>query len=114
MLVGQIPLTLHRATLTRVCFILSRDASTPSADFLISAHPHCKNLYIATGGGFHSWKMLPVIGNYIIQALEGTLNEEEARRWNWNRFDFDGNDTYDANNKYSKPPLDWKDIMQIQ
>src|SRR6266487_6399292 len=62
-----------------------RDAVTPNQDFIISPHPHCKNLYLATGGSFHSWKFMPTIGKYVVQMLDGTLDEEKVRRWAWDR-----------------------------
>ncbi|KAI1119916.1 sarcosine oxidase [Nemania abortiva] len=61
----------------RLCW----DASTPTHDFLISAHPHSQNLYIATGGSFHGWKFLPVIGDCIVDMMEGTLDKTLADRW---------------------------------
>ena len=38
----------------RICW----DAQSPTEDFLICAHPdpRLKNLYLATGGSFHSYK----------------------------------------------------------
>jgi sarcosine oxidase/L-pipecolate oxidase len=65
----------------RMCW----DASTPTHDFLITPHPHCNRLYIATGGSFHSWKFLPVIGEYVKDMLEGTLAEAYAQRWHWDQ-----------------------------
>ncbi|KAJ8133477.1 hypothetical protein O1611_g139 [Lasiodiplodia mahajangana] len=61
----------------RLCW----DASTPTHDFLISAHPHSQNLYIATGGSFHGWKFLPVIGDCIVDMMEGILDKTLADRW---------------------------------
>lgn len=65
--------------------ILFRDGFTPNQDFVISSHPHCQNLYIATGGSFHGWKFLPIIGDYIVQLLEGKLEEDLVKRWAWDR-----------------------------
>lgn len=42
-------------------------------------------MYIATGGSFHSWKFLPVIGNYVSDMLDGTLPQEFVERWHWDR-----------------------------
>ncbi|KAI0101679.1 sarcosine oxidase [Nemania sp. FL0031] len=61
----------------RLCW----DASTPTHDFLISAHPHSQNLYMATGGSFHGWKFLPVIGDCIVDMMEGSLDRSLADRW---------------------------------
>jgi len=62
---------------------LPRDAITHSQDFLISAHPHCENLYLAVGGSFHGWKFLPTLGKYVVHMLEGRLAPELANRWAW-------------------------------
>lgn len=64
---------------------MNRDGITPNQDFIISDHPHCRNLYIATGGSFHGWKFLPIIGKYVVQLLDGTLENELRLRWAWNR-----------------------------
>ncbi|KAH6894287.1 FAD dependent oxidoreductase [Thelonectria olida] len=77
----------------RMCW----DASTPTHDFLISPHPNCDGLYIATGGSFHGWKFLPVIGDYIADMLQGTLEPDFADRWAWDKKGGDGrsaNPTY--------------------
>ncbi|KAG7131629.1 L-saccharopine oxidase like protein [Verticillium longisporum] len=62
------------------------DATTKSHDFLITPHPHCANLFVATGGSFHGWKFLPVIGEYIVDMLFGRLAPEYADRWAWDPF----------------------------
>ncbi|CAM1502060.1 Fc.00g040440.m01.CDS01 [Cosmosporella sp. VM-42] len=77
----------------RMCW----DASTPTHDFLITAHPHCDNLYLATGGSFHGWKFLPVIGEYVVDMLQGTLDGEYADRWAWDK---QGGDGHSANPTY--------------
>lgn len=79
--------------LTR-CF---RDASTPTHDFLVAAHPHCDNLYLATGGSFHGWKFLPVIGDYVADLLAGTLDDDYVQRWAWDK---KGGDGHSANPTY--------------
>ncbi|KAI0872723.1 FAD dependent oxidoreductase [Hypoxylon argillaceum] len=87
------------------------DCSTPSADFLISTHPHCKNLFLATGGSWHSWKMLPVLGRYVLKALHGTLDNEMTQRWAWDHFDFEGVELGNENKVY-KSKIDWVDIIK--
>ncbi|EXJ87731.1 hypothetical protein A1O1_04656 [Capronia coronata CBS 617.96] len=64
---------------TRVCWY----CDTPTGDFLITYHPRYKNLFIATGGSGHGFKFFPVIGNKIVDAVQGTLNPELAREWRW-------------------------------
>lgn len=87
---GLIVLTVHG----RQC----RDAVTPTHDFLITRHAHSANLYLATGGSFHGWKFLPVIGKYITKMMEGTLDVDLAKRWNWDVRDDQcrANPTYDT------------------
>jgi sarcosine oxidase / L-pipecolate oxidase len=70
--------------------IIPRDAVTPNQDWVIDSHPKCKNLYIAGGGSFHSWKFLPTVGAYVVQKLAGTLDEEKSARWAWDREDSGG------------------------
>jgi len=62
-----------------------RDALSPSEDFIISAHSASKNLYIATIGSFHGWKFLPVLGKYVVQLLQGSLDEKWAKKWAWDK-----------------------------
>ncbi|KAI0458196.1 sarcosine oxidase [Xylaria acuta] len=65
----------------RVCW----DCVTPSEDFIISPHTASTGLFIATCGSFHGWKFLPVIGQYVVQMLEGTLEPELKRKWAWDK-----------------------------
>jgi sarcosine oxidase / L-pipecolate oxidase len=83
----------------------ARDSITPNQDWIISPHPRCKNLYIATGGSFHAWKFLPIIGKYVVQMIQGRLDEEIAGRWAWDR----GRDG--AANAVYIPMRDLKDIV---
>ncbi|KAH7157715.1 FAD dependent oxidoreductase [Dactylonectria estremocensis] len=77
----------------RMCW----DASTPTHDFLVSPHPHCNNLYLATGGSFHGWKFLPVIGDYVVDMMQGTLGSDYVDRWAWDK---KGGDGHSANPTY--------------
>ncbi|KAK5659443.1 hypothetical protein OQA88_644 [Cercophora sp. LCS_1] len=65
----------------RMCW----DAASPNQDFIIDYHPKCGNLIIASAGSFHSWKFLPIIGNYVGQRIFGTLDDVLARKWAWDR-----------------------------
>ena len=67
------------------CSHLTRDSFTPDQSLIISPHPHCRNLYFALGGSFHSWKFLPIIGSYVVQMLHGELEPEKAKKWAWDR-----------------------------
>ncbi|KAF7560001.1 hypothetical protein G7046_g4153 [Stylonectria norvegica] len=77
----------------RMCW----DASTPTHDFLVTPHPHCDNLYLATGGSFHGWKFLPVIGEYVADMMQGTLGDDYVDRWAWDK---KGGDGHSANPTY--------------
>ncbi|KAJ4302618.1 hypothetical protein N0V90_001507 [Kalmusia sp. IMI 367209] len=73
----------------RLCW----DAITPTQDQLITPHPHPRlgNVYLAVGGSFHSWKFLPNIGAYVVNALNGVSNgAEKDRRWAWKKGHVEG------------------------
>ena len=66
----------------RLCW----DLVTPEQHQLITKHPHGKltNLYFAVGGSFHSWKFLPIIGEYVCNVLQGKSNGKGTdKRWGW-------------------------------
>lgn len=65
----------------RICW----DAVTPNQDFVIAAHPHCANLFVATAGSFHGWKFMPTIGQYVVELLTGKLDPALVNRWAWDR-----------------------------
>ncbi|CAI0652161.1 unnamed protein product [Colletotrichum noveboracense] len=74
------------------------DSYTPNHDFFIGEHPRCDNLYFATGGSFHGWKFLPVIGKKVVAMLEGKLSQQEKQMWAWDRTNPDAaNTTYHVN-----------------
>ncbi len=54
---------------------------TPTGDFIVDRHPHCDNLLVAAGGNGHAYKMLPVLGKYVVQALEGKLSPKLREKW---------------------------------
>ncbi|KAK1961149.1 FAD dependent oxidoreductase [Colletotrichum sublineola] len=65
----------------RICW----EAVTPDEDFIISPHSASKNLYVATCGSFHGWKFLPILGKYVVQMLDRSLEETLAKKWSWDR-----------------------------
>ncbi|KAL4929898.1 NAD(P)/FAD-dependent oxidoreductase [Aspergillus undulatus] len=65
----------------RICW----DAFTPTGDFIISPHTAAKGLYVATCGSFHGFKFFPVIGKYVVQMLEGKLEDDLKTKWAWDR-----------------------------
>ncbi|KAH8695369.1 putative fructosyl amino acid oxidasesarcosine oxidase [Talaromyces proteolyticus] len=66
-------------TRTRVCWY----TDTPRGDFLISYHPEYSNLFLATGGSGHGYKFFPILGDKIVDALEGKLDPELRQLWQW-------------------------------
>lgn len=62
------------ATHCRIC-------TTPTADFLIAPHPRVAGIHLATGGSAHAWKFLPIIGDLVVDSIEGTLPTELLEKW---------------------------------
>lgn len=56
---------------------------TPTADFIIDFHPNVAGLFVATGGSGHAFKFLPVLGERIIDAMEGKLDQAYRNLWCW-------------------------------
>ncbi|ODH53466.1 hypothetical protein GX48_00297 [Paracoccidioides brasiliensis] len=75
---------------TRVCWY----TDTPTGDFLITHHPHYAGLFLATGGSGHGFKFLPVLGEKIVDAIQGRLDVELQELWEWPRSP--SSDTADA------------------
>lgn len=63
--------------------IFLRDADMPDYHFLIGDHPEHPGLHMAVGGSAHGFKFLPVSGKYVVQSLEGKLDQELASKWRW-------------------------------
>ncbi|PLB53013.1 fructosyl amino acid oxidasesarcosine oxidase [Aspergillus steynii IBT 23096] len=66
-------------TTTRVCWY----TDTPNGDFIVTYHPDQSGLFLATGGSGHGYKFFPVIGDKIVDALEGRLEPELQNLWAW-------------------------------
>ncbi|KAI5288897.1 hypothetical protein KEM54_004718 [Ascosphaera aggregata] len=62
---------------TRVCWY----TDTPNGDFIISYHPTYSGLFVATGGNGHGFKFLPIIGEKIVDIMEGKGDPELADLW---------------------------------
>ena len=63
----------------RICWC----ADTPDRAFLISPHPEYPNLILGVGGSGHGFMLIPVIGRYIADCLEGRLDSRMAHSWRW-------------------------------
>lgn len=63
---------------------------TPHQHPLVDQVPKTRQLYVVTGGSYHSFKFLPIIGNMVVRRLRGqngsdTLEDRLLRRWVWER-----------------------------
>lgn len=76
---------LYRLPWSELDSHMPRDGISPDNNWFICPHPRCANLYVATGGSFHGWKFLPIVGEYVVQMLQGTLDEVMVKRWSWDR-----------------------------
>lgn len=66
-------------TKARICWY----TDTPHGDFLITYHPDFEGLFLATGGSGHGYKFLPIIGEKIVDCVEGRCPEEFREKWKW-------------------------------
>ncbi|KAH7400850.1 FAD dependent oxidoreductase [Phaeosphaeria sp. MPI-PUGE-AT-0046c] len=66
-------------TKSKICWY----TDTRNGDFLISYHPKYSGLFVATGGSGHGFKFLPVIGDSILECIEGRTPEDFKGRWEW-------------------------------
>lgn len=64
---------------SRICWY----TDTPKGDFLITYHPTFSGLFLATGGSGHGYKFLPVIGDRIVDVINGRCPEEFKEKWGW-------------------------------
>ncbi|KAL8872723.1 MAG: hypothetical protein Q9174_001691 [Haloplaca sp. 1 TL-2023] len=72
------PIAKRPFTATRLCYY----TDTPTGDFLICYHPQYSNLFLATGGSGHGFKFLPVLGEKVVEILQGK-GGEWAELWRW-------------------------------
>ncbi len=68
-------------TKSKICWY----TDTPKGDFLITYHPEYEGLFLATGGSGHGYKFLPVIGERIVDCVEGRCPEVFRGKWGWPR-----------------------------
>ncbi|KAL8798783.1 MAG: hypothetical protein Q9182_006395 [Xanthomendoza sp. 2 TL-2023] len=86
----------------RICW----DAFAHDGSWIISPLPAAQNLYLATGGSFHSWKFFPILGELVCAMLHGTLDAEMQKKWHWERDMCVGNGDVDK-----KPEREWRDLV---
>ena len=63
---------------------------TPYQHPLVDQIPKTRQLYLAAGGSYHSFKFLPNFGDMVVRRLRGlkcsdTLEDRLLERWVWNR-----------------------------
>ena len=66
-------------TKTRICWY----TDTANGDWIISYHPRYRNLFVATGGSGHGYKFLPVVGDRIVDCIQGRTPEAFIGKWDW-------------------------------
>jgi hypothetical protein len=90
--------------------------SSPKADFIVTRHPAHKGLFLATGGSGHAYKFFPILGDKVVDALEGTLDRELAELWKWpaamSKAEFDG--TEDGSRSGQKGLLLMQELARTQ
>lgn len=57
--------------------------SRPTGDFIVDYHPDYAGLFLATGGSGHAYKFFPVLGDKVVDAIEGKLEPELRNLWKW-------------------------------
>jgi sarcosine oxidase/L-pipecolate oxidase len=66
-------------THARVCWC----ADTPNRAFLITPHPSYPSLIIASGDSGHGFMHIPSIGGFIVDCMEGSLDQRFKQSWRW-------------------------------
>lgn len=73
-------------------YLRHRICTTPTADFLLAPHPRIAGIHLATGGSAHAWKFLPIMGDLVVNSIEGVLLPELAKKWSYWRGTDGGDD----------------------
>jgi len=69
----------------RICWY----SDTRDADWLVDWHPGWEGLFIATGDSGHGFKFLPILGDKLVDVLEGK-GGNLGEKWRWKHVDDDG------------------------
>jgi len=70
---------------TKICWY----SDTRDAEWLVDWHPGWEGLFVATGDSGHGFKFLPVIGDKLVDTLEGK-GGRLAQKWRWKEIEDDG------------------------
>ncbi|KAJ3544868.1 hypothetical protein NM208_g2815 [Fusarium decemcellulare] len=76
------PLAERSFDRTKICWI----STTPTADFIIAPHPKLSGVHLATGGSAHAWKFVPILGDCVVDSINGTLEQELVDKWAFHKF----------------------------
>jgi sarcosine oxidase / L-pipecolate oxidase len=63
----------------RICWC----ADTPDRNFLIDHHPDYSRLTLAVGGSGHGYVYISAIGDFIVDEMEGRLNQDMQHLFRW-------------------------------
>ncbi|KAL6240734.1 hypothetical protein RBB50_012298 [Rhinocladiella similis] len=58
-------------------------ADTPNRSFLIDRHPEYQSLILGCGASGHGFMHIPSVGGFIVDAMEGTLDERLRKSFRW-------------------------------
>ena len=95
----------------RICWC----ADTPDRQFLISRHPEHPSLVLAVGGSGHGYAHIPAIGGFIVDALEGKLDERMQRAFRWRPETAVGRDWESLQNRFGPEGSDRvMDLGQVE
>ncbi|KAK8140404.1 FAD dependent oxidoreductase [Apiospora sp. TS-2023a] len=64
---------------TRICWY----SDTTEGNFIIDYHPSLDGLFVATGGSGHGFKFMPIMGKYVVDAIQKRLDDSYQRLWSW-------------------------------
>ncbi|KAF4468601.1 FAD dependent oxidoreductase [Fusarium albosuccineum] len=55
-------------------------------DFIIAPHPKLSGVHLATGGSAHAWKFVPILGDCVVDSINGTMEQELVDKWAFHKF----------------------------
>ncbi|KAK4935218.1 hypothetical protein LTR10_023680 [Elasticomyces elasticus] len=90
---------------SRICWI----STTPTGDFLITPHPSIAGIHLATGGSAHAWKFMPIIGDLVVDSMEGSLSPELVDKWAFHK---DSTAKDESSPRMDGDPEELKDIVR--
>lgn len=67
--------------MTRVCWY----TDTFDNHFIVDQVPGLEGLMVATGGSGHAFKYLPILGDFVVDVLEGNDARPVVKSWKWRR-----------------------------